>query len=231
MASRESAYAQVAAYVQGLLAKDPSTQLAGWENDFNGYWNNASRDSGAYQSGPNGTPFAGSIYDRSWDQVWPEFKAQLDARAGSTNYRTVDSQSAEGNTLYGSASGNATNTPGGALTPSAYIPLTVTKPQPPALASAVTTLGATAPSGYTPTVGPTGLAYQDDPINYSTMQQGDRFGYSQGAILPSGNYSSGYADAPVAAAGGAPSSGMFGSLNPMLILGVAAVAAFFLLKK
>jgi hypothetical protein len=235
--TREQAYAQAAAFVADLKARTGAA-LDGWENDFQGAWNNASRDSGAYNSGPNGTAFAGSIYDRTWAQVFPDFQAKQEARAASTSHRTEDSQSAAGNLLYGSGTGNQLNIPGaptgaergelGQIT--GYQPAYVA-PQPPALASAVTTLGATAPSSYTPAVGPTGLAYQDDPINYATMQRGERFGYSGGDTLPSGLYSSGY-DTPAASAV-APSAGGGSSLSPMtmLVLAGAAVAAFLLLKK
>jgi hypothetical protein len=44
-----------------------------------------------------------------------QLQANLTERAGPTNQRTVDSQSAEGNRLYGSQTGNITNTPGGLL--------------------------------------------------------------------------------------------------------------------
>jgi hypothetical protein len=80
------------------------------ESDFQNYWNNA-QESGAYQ---------GSNYGSSWDQVLGQVKNRVNERFNqSTDYRTVDSQSAQGDALYGSGSGNGSNTPGGGGNPTA----------------------------------------------------------------------------------------------------------------
>lgn len=51
-------------------------------------------------------------------QYGPEaFNEELRRRAGSTQHRTQDSQSAAGNALYGSGSGNLSNRPGAAFSP------------------------------------------------------------------------------------------------------------------
>lgn len=52
-------------------------------------------------------------------QTLEEFESRQRARGGSTSQRQHDSQSAEGNALYGSGTGNGLNTPGGAFTPQA----------------------------------------------------------------------------------------------------------------
>lgn len=49
------------------------------------------------------------------DQMLSQMAGKYQAEAAPTDYRTVDSQSAAGNALYGSGTGNGTNTPGGAL--------------------------------------------------------------------------------------------------------------------
>jgi hypothetical protein len=98
------------------------------------------------------------------------------------------------------------------------------------VASVVTTLGAAPPSSMTPTVGPVGLAYPDDPINYSTMEESPMHGYSSGGILPSGIYSP--ALAPVAEGAGVASYTASGD-NTMLyvILAAVAVGGYLLLRK
>ena len=96
------------------------------------------------------------------------------------------------------------------------------------LASSVTTLGASEGASASPTVGPVGLAYPDDPINYATGQMGASQGYGglQSGIYPSGS-------APVSAAGLGTGLNTFGLSTPMMlgILGAAGVALYFLMKK
>lgn len=97
-------------------------------------------------------------------------------------------------------------------------------------ASIVTTMGASEPAHATPTVGPIGLAYPDDPINYATGEVSPSNGYSSGGILPSGIYSP--AGAPVAEGASAVRSAPAGG-NTMLyvILAGVAVAGYLFLKK
>jgi len=99
------------------------------------------------------------------------------------------------------------------------------------VASSITTLGATEGARQTPTVGPVGLAYPDDPVNYATMQYNPASGYNG---LQSGIYPSGGA-APALAIGAAPAGGgMIGGMSQttvLLLLGAAAVAGYFLLVK
>lgn len=103
-------------------------------------------------------------------------------------------------------------------------------PAPPAVASVVTTMGAAPPASMTPTVGPIGLAYPDDPVNYSTMEVGSEHGYSSGGILPSGIYPSGGMGAAAPGGGGAAIVGGGDNTMVYLLLAGAAVAAYFLLK-
>lgn len=97
-------------------------------------------------------------------------------------------------------------------------------------ASIVTTMGASEPAHATPTVGPIGLAYPDDPINYATGEVSPSNGYSSGGILPSGIYSP--AGAPIAEGASAIRSAPAGG-NTMLyvILAGVAVAGYLFLKK
>jgi hypothetical protein len=103
--------------------------------------------------------------------------------------------------------------------------------QPAPVASIITSMGASEPASATPTVGPIGLAYPDDPVNYSTMEVSPRNGYSSGGILPSGIYSPALAPvaegAPMAMAAPAQSSNM---MLYLILVGVA-VGAYFLLVK
>lgn len=50
------------------------------------------------------------------EQALANARQNYQQRAASTNHRRYDSQSAEGNALYGSGTGNASNTPGGPMT-------------------------------------------------------------------------------------------------------------------
>jgi hypothetical protein len=98
-----------------------------------------------------------------------------------------------------------------------------------ALASSITTLGATEGARQTPTVGPVGLAYPDDPINYATMQYNPASGYNglQSGIYPTGA-------APALGAAPAAAGGMLGGMSQttvLLLLGAAAVAGYVLLVK
>jgi len=97
-----------------------------------------------------------------------------------------------------------------------------------AMASQVTRLGASEGSSTSPTVGPVGLAYPDDPVNYATGQMGPSQGYNglQSGIYPAGS-------APVSAAGLGTGLNTFGLSTPMMlgILGAAGVALYFLMKK
>jgi hypothetical protein len=95
------------------------------------------------------------------------------------------------------------------------------------LASVITTQGATEDSNMTPTVGPVGLAYPDDPVNYATMQQSPSYGYTGGGGIQSGIYPT-FGSAPVNAATGIPAA----TDNTMLylVLAGAAVALYLLMK-
>lgn len=98
------------------------------------------------------------------------------------------------------------------------------------VASTITTLGASEGARQTPTVGPTGLAYPDDPVNYATMQYNPANGYNG---LQSGTYPAGAASPAVMAAGVGTGLNTFGLSTPMFlgVLGVAGVALYFLMKK
>jgi hypothetical protein len=104
----------------------------------------------------------------------------------------------------------------------------VTAPVP--AASVVTTMGASETASHTPTVGPVGLAYPDDPVNYATMEVSPTNGYSTGGILPSGVYSPAVAPDPGETGGmmAAPSAD-----NTMLyvILAAVAVGGYLFLRK
>jgi len=97
-----------------------------------------------------------------------------------------------------------------------------------ALASSITTLGATEGARQTPTVGPVGLAYPDDPINYSTMEYNPAAGYNG---LQSGIYPTGAAPALGAAPAAAGGFGGMSQTTVLLLLGAAAVAGYVLLVK
>jgi hypothetical protein len=73
------------------------TPEAGWRDDL----------SRTYQGGDGNAA-------RSSEDIFQSLMARQADRAQSTQYRTVDSQSEQGNLLYGSGTGNTTNTPGGA---------------------------------------------------------------------------------------------------------------------
>ena len=79
----------------------------------------------------------------------------------------------------------------------------------------------------TPTVGPIGLAYPDDPVNYSTMQVSPMSGYSTGGVLPSGIYSPALAPVPE----GAIAAPAQNNMMLYLVLAGVAVGAYFLLSK
>jgi hypothetical protein len=97
---------------------------------------------------------------------------------------------------------------------------------PPPVASLVTTMGAAEPANHTPTVGPIGLAYPDDPVNYSTNEVGTSYGYSEGGILPSGIYPNA---GPAPVAEGAIAPPVDNTMMYVLLIGLA-VGAYFLLK-
>jgi hypothetical protein len=211
MTTRDQAHTQYFEYARSLgLPLDGDL-----ENDFQGSWNSASLDSKAY---------SGAQYQKTWAEVWPEAAHNLRQRAAPTSDRVVDSQSALGNALYGSGSGNVSNIPGAPLVSSPYIPATVA---PPPVASIVTT-GASLRGTDTPAVGPVGLAYPDDPVNYSSMQVGASQGYSTGGTLRSGIYDT-PAGALAAAASPAVGGGSDRTMVVVLLAGIA-VAAYLLLK-
>jgi len=142
---------------------------------------------------------------------------QYQRRGASTAHRRTDSQ-------LGGYSDDPRTEPGyrtqdtgtGAAPPAALIvPIPVV--------SVVTTSGATQGAEATPTVGPVGLAYPDDPINYSTMQQSPSYGYSGPGSLPSGVYPT--------AGGGGVAAPVGGNTMVYLLLAAAAAAAYFLLRK
>lgn len=99
------------------------------------------------------------------------------------------------------------------------------------VASVVTTMGASEAAHATPTVGPVGLAYPDDPINYATGEVSPANGYSSGGILPSGIYPG--SPVPMAPNGSNDVGGAPAGSNTMLyvILAAVAVGGYLLLKK
>lgn len=165
-------------------------------------------------------------------------------RGAPTQHRAQDSQSG----LYQDIGGDPQSEPGYVETRDTSKPLFKTQitasspyvPSPP-LVSTVTTLGASAGSRVTPTVGPVGLAYPDDPVNYATGEVALANGYTQGGALESGIYPSQFGGGPVSLGGGmvpgAPGAGgavaAGGADNTMiyLLLAGAAVAAYFLFVK
>jgi len=98
------------------------------------------------------------------------------------------------------------------------------------MASIVTSMGAAEPAHATPTVGPVGLAYPDDPVNYATGEVSPSNGYSSGGILPSGIYPGSLA--PTVPMGANSVAAPAGS-NTMLyvILAAVAVGGYLLLSK
>jgi len=126
------------------------------------------------------------------------------------------------------------NTPGDGSTDNddPIAPGTPISPVP--VASLVTTLGASSGANTAPTVGPIGLAYPADPVNYATGQTGARYGYSAGsddAAIRSGNYPT--ATTGTALLGGGSAAGAAGADNTMIyvILAGLAVGAYLLLRK
>lgn len=103
--------------------------------------------------------------------------------------------------------------------------------RPAPMASVVTTMGATERATATPTVGPVGLAYPDDPVNYATMQQSPANGYTGPGTLPSGIYGSPIGSSLPAPMAAGVSPGPGSSMTLYLVLGALAVGAYFLLKK
>lgn len=126
----------------------------------------------------------------------------------STNSRTVDSQSAQGNALYGSGSGNASNTPGApairglspdTYNPASYVPPSVSGPMD------FASVGAAGFAGSAPYAGPVGLN--------------------------SGRINVGAPGAPAYTYQAAPS--FLDSIDPLMIaiIGAVGVGLFFLLRK
>lgn len=147
-------------------------------------------------------------------------------RSAPTSHRgDVDSQSLPATMTYADLSREV-----GFVAPAqqAASPAPVAVAPSPPLASVVTTLGATQPATATPTVGPVGLAYPDDPINYATGRMGPSQGYSTGDILPSGIYPSGASGGPMpmmTTAAGGDQTMMY------VLLAAAAVAVYLVLSK
>src|SRR3990167_3924527 len=91
MATRDEAYADY----QDIYRKQGLAELRDEEKrQFESYWNNASRDSGAYQGGPNETEFKGSAYDKSWGDIRGEVEQNAINRFRSE--RTGDGPDAQG---------------------------------------------------------------------------------------------------------------------------------------
>jgi len=178
---------------------------------------------------------AGTTTQAQLTAFMEDLRAQYQRRGAGTGHRTYDSQSG----LYADVGGDPQSEPGYVETrdtsqplfrtgsSASYAPSPPPPPRPAPLASVITSGGAAEPSWATPTVGPTGLAYQDDPINYATMQQSPSYGYSGAGALQSGIYGTGPGAAPMLAPAGAA-----GGDNTMIyiLLGGAALAAYFLLK-
>jgi hypothetical protein len=100
------------------------------------------------------------------------------------------------------------------------------------MASIVTSMGAAQPASATPTVGPVGLAYPDDPVNYATGEVSAANGYSTGGILPSGIYP-GSPDpmAPMGANDQMGSAPEGSNIMLYVILAAVAVGGYLLLSK
>ena len=169
---------------------------------------------------------AGTTTQAQLTQFMDDLRVQYIMRGARTNQRTQDSQSG----LY--AGSDPQTEPGYVENRDTSQSLfkagaaTIYAPPPPPIVSVITTGGATGGATDTPTVGPVGLAYPDDPINYATMQQSPAYGYSSGGALPSGVYPSAAPAilGPTGAAGGTDNTMIY------LMLAAAAVAAYFLLK-
>ena len=162
---------------------------------------------------------AGTTTQAQLDQFQRDLTTQYIMRGASTAQRAQDSQSG----LY--AGSDPQTEPGYVETRNTSLfNVPVSAPRPVPIASVITTLGATEPAGASPTVGPVGLAYPDDPVNYATGQTGAGLGYSG---LQSGIYPAPMGGAALAAPGAAQGD------NTMiyLLLAGAAVAAYFLFVK
>jgi len=173
---------------------------------------------------------AGTTTQAQLTQFMDDLRVQYIKRGASTAHRKQDSQSG----LYTDVGGDPQQEPGFREDRDTSQPLfgnggvsASYAPSPPLpISSKLTTLGASPAGSVTPTVGPVGLAYPDDPINYATMQQSPAYGYSSGGALPSGVYPSAAPAilGPTGAAGGTDNTMIY------LMLAAAAVAAYFLLK-
>jgi len=177
---------------------------------------------------------AGTTTQAQLNEFMDALRVQYIKRGAATAHRSQDSQSG----LYADVGGDPQTEPGFVEVRDTSQPLFKSVaasyiPSPrltraPALASVITTGGATSGALDTPTVGPTGLAYQDDPINYSTMQQSPVYGYSGAGALESGIYSPIGGSMPLP-----PPTMAAGADNTMvyLLLAGAALAAYFLFVK
>jgi len=169
---------------------------------------------------------AGTATQGQLDEHMAGLRAQYIRRGAGTSHRAQDSQSG----LYQDIGGDPQAEPGFTETRDTSlfnIALAPPRPRPAPVASVITTGGATSGALASPTVGPVGLAYPDDPVNYATGEQSADFGYPGG--LTSGIYPSGGG----LAAAGTPGAAAGGSNNMMIyiLLAGAAAAAYFLLKK
>lgn len=163
---------------------------------------------------------AGTTTQAQLDAHMEALRLQYIKRGASTSHRAYDSQSG----LYSDTADPQTE-PGYVETRDVSL-FNVAKPapRPVPLASVVTTGGASPSATVSPTVGPTGLAYQDDPVNYSTMATSPSYAYDG---LQSGQYgSSGAPLSPGAAVAPRGDNTMI-----YVALAAAAVAAWYLLKK
>ena len=163
---------------------------------------------------------AGTTTQAQLDEHMASLRLQYARRGASTGHRAQDSQSG----LYQDIGGDPQQEPGYVETRDTTlfnVPLPAPRPRPVPVASVLTTGGATQGASATPTVGPTGLAYPDDPVSYATMMQSPGLGYEG---LQSGIY--GGAAAPVLAPGAQADNTMV-----YLLLAGAAVAAYFLFVK
>lgn len=94
------------AKVEAILKEEAAKRGVTYDpTDLDGFVRNATNGHGDSWDGAGALANQISVYER---------------RAGSTSDRKADSQSALGNYLYGSGSGNASNTPGGAYNGPAY---------------------------------------------------------------------------------------------------------------
>lgn len=126
------------------------------------------------------------------------------------------------------------------IQPSGPAPVQVSRavtyaPSPP-LVSTILSQGSVAAPSEVPTVGPTGLAYTGDPVNYATGQQGPQYGYNgdqSGTYQASGG---GLGGPPAPALALVPNTGgALGGESPWftwaLLAGMAAGAYFLFVKK